>query len=653
MRRLVVLAAVCLVAASCGAEADVPNQADAADAGNAGLFCAVWPEARRALLAGYEAPVDEAAHDTVAQRDASVARYDRVVPTGVRQVWDIAHEVYADFADLWFTTGYSEDNVRTEHLVMLFGNGGAEPAISDALNAITAIEEWALIACGDFCSRWSELEHAVRFDPQAWHWLAEQDEDAERLLEVGSKLVPDEVAEHWAEAAAVQLGFLQMLRDLDFDMRFESVEEEDAVFTAYVGGAWDDAQQRSGRALDVVLGWVENNCDPADITAVGSGPGRLRVSMRPQPGLETATTLLALLPAGTDFRTVDSITDYVAGVCVEGGHMAYDGPLGDRYYEAHKRLTAGEEPAAVAADMGVGLREFLHQWGWWRVGISPDDVLEELQEGRTYVQIAEDHGFNAAAPFRMPDDWTFDFLPIRSDTEYDDDVCQLHHEENLILEPGPYVLYAGAYRGDPGDWRFFVSEPMACTQISIVIAGDTTIDMPDLGPCDLPAIGSEEEIARRNATVAMRDAALWVRLPDSVLEPGSWCDLQMVLLPSGTTLNELGRGNVWPSGGVAYHSPDEADLEEGVVAKPGLLPVLAYPPTQGLLRVGPRFQPDGTWDTFPAPAALDGGAYDLRVQQWCSDERDQHEEPPSTCAMVAVDVRGDTVIELPELGACP
>ena len=651
MRRLVVFAAVCLVAASCGAEADAPDRADAVDAGSVSLFCAVWPQVRRALLDGYEIPAEEAAHDIVGQRDASVARYDRIVPAGIRQTWDVAHGVYSDLADLWFTIGYSEGSVRTEHFAMLFGDGGAEPAIADAHEAIAAIEEWALTACGDFCSRWTEFEQAVRFDPQAWHWLAEQDQDAERLIDVGSKLVPEEIAPSWAEAAAVQLGFLQMLRDLDFDMNFSSVEEEEAAFTEYLGGAWDDAQQRSGGALEVVLDWVGENCDLAEITATGSGSGRLRVRVRPQPGLETATTLLALLPAGTDFRAVDSVTDYVAGVCVGG--VAYDSPLGDRYYEAHKRLIAGEEPAAVAADMGFGFHEFLLQWAWWRVGVDPHGVFEELEEGFTYTQVAEQHGFNPVAPFRWPDEWTFDFLPIRSDTEYDDDVCQLHHEESLILEPGPYVLYAGAYPGDPGDWRFFVSEPMACTQIPIVIAGDTTIDMPDLGPCDLPAIGSDEEIARRRTTAGTVDAAIWVRLPDPVVEPGSWCELQMVVLPAGTTLNEVGRGNVWPSAGVAFHSPNEPDVEHGVVAKPGLVPLLAFPPTQGFLNLDPRFQPDGTWDTFPDPAALADGTYDLRIQQWCTNERERHEEVPSTCAAVAVEAQGDTVVDLPDLGACP
>jgi len=65
-------------------------------------------------------------------------------------------------------------------------------------------------------------------------------------------------------------------------------------------------------------------------------------------------------------------------------------------------------------------------------------------------------------------------------------------------------------------------------------------------------------------------------------------------------------------------------------------------------------RPDGTWDnSFPNPTALEAGRYDLWLQQTCFEQPDDDEDALRSCAMVSVDIRGETIVDMPEFGECP
>ena len=64
------------------------------------------------------------------------------------------------------------------------------------------------------------------------------------------------------------------------------------------------------------------------------------------------------------------------------------------------------------------------------------------------------------------------------------------------------------------------------------------------------------------------------------------------------------------------------------------------------------------WDeSLPDPIPLASGSYDLRLQEWCMREEQVDDYDPSNerteCALLTVEVDGDTVVAAPELEVCP
>jgi hypothetical protein len=153
----------------------------------------------------------------------------------------------------------------------------------------------------------------------------------------------------------------------------------------------------------------------------------------------------------------------------------------------------------------------------------------------------------------------------------------------------------------------------------------------------------------------VRDGALHVRLPTphSGDNPHG-CNLAMAILPAGTTLNDVGRGDIWPSGGVAVDRPPLAHVDPSMATLPVLVPILAYPTTSGLPGLFIDLHEDGSWAGASVdPIVLHPGEYDLHVEQACFQRPDGDEDAVRTCGMASVDVQGATAVDLPELGECP
>ncbi len=651
-----------LLVASCAVGVEAPVGGPSAPAAGDDLFCGVWDDARRALVSSWSGEERPGDPDSEQRIEAKIARYDRIVPAGLRSDWDRARDVFDAISDLRFTVGYQDARIRPEHLRMVFGEAGPEPSVDEAEAAIAAIDTWALGACGTFCSRWRQLEEAVRLEPDLHPGelgrVRDNIERWETAIAAGDALVPDEVEGQWRSAASLQTRFLAMVRDHDFT--FDASDEAQAeVFATSFGLTIDEARERSDEALDTVRGWVDANCEATAISVAGSGPGRLTVRLRPDPAIVHSWLLLAVLPAGEDWGAVTSIRDYVAGTCAPIGGFEEFGPQpGFPMDEAAAAIREGRDVASIASDLGLGLEEFLSAWELERFGIDTAALAAELESGMDLHEAAEGFGFDPMGAFNIPEppDWAMQVArPIDPDTEYNDDVCQFQGEPGrdwAILEPGSYELFVGIFPGSPGDWRFFVAAPQACAQVPVEVAGDTIVDLPPLGPCAVLPVGNAQEVARRSPPAVTGDGSLGVRLR-APFEGRFGCVVRMVLLPAGATLNDVGRGDIWPSGGVEVHLRSEQDFDPEREVKPGVVPILAYPTTEGLRAVGPGDRPDGAWDgDLPAPVPLAAGRYDLRVERICLQQPDDHEDAAVTCAMMSVEVTRDTVIDLPDLGEC-
>ena len=587
--------------------------------GNVALFCRAWPDARETIVGTVTgaSSFDLLGDMTVGldrnfvDSDATLAEVDAAVPADVRADWNRAYEAYATVSDLLFVTGYTEGVVRPVHVSMAFGDQGPERVVADAEAAIAVIDDWTIEACGDFCSRWPEFESILRYE-EGFDWGRwEQNLDRYELaLATGARLVPNEIEDFWETAADIQTRRFVMFRGNDFQLH--DFDEETALREWGVL-PWDEAMALSDAALDQIGDWIETNCDAIAITTGAAGSVSIR--MVPHEHLTSRTVVAALLPPGADFGSARSVDDYVALTCTGTN-------------ETPEEWERGLEHAAEeAAGTGMTAEEFaLEDW------VQTDPLRPLRQEGEYY--------------------------------EFS--ICHLirHEEGDAIVPGGSYELFVGAYVGDPGNYGVYFAAPEYCIQFPVTVNGDTVIDLPVLEPCDLDPIGRPEEVARRTLPGLEPGGTLRVEVDSALtLDSLDQCSLSVVLLPAGTTLNDVGSGNAWPHGVFSFQQFGRQHVEGDEAAQrwaeaPGLVPVLAAPPS-GLGEVGlrPHLRHDGPWDSFfPDPVPLAAGSYDLRVEANCHTEGEEGEEGEEggalRCGFVTVEVDGDTVVEMPELEDC-
>ena len=263
-------------------------------------------------------------------------------------------------------------------------------------------------------------------------------------------------------------------------------------------------------------------------------------------------------------------------------------------------------------------------------------------------------------PDARPEDMPTETLsPIEGQGEYlAANLCNLvQREERAVIPGGAHELFVGAFRGGPGAYGLYFAAPDLCIQIPIGVNGPTVVDVPSLESCTLDPVGSPDEVARRTTPPADADGSLRIDVPTLVGRSGyEFCSLHAYLLPAGTTLNAIGRGDAWPAGTVNIHrSPwEEGSGEERRLAdRPGAVPLLAMSPSgTGEVTLFPMIHPGFEWDDgLPDPVPVANGSYDLWFYEWCAEEGAESED--YWCAKVPVDVFGDTTVPLPELGECP
>ncbi len=608
---LVTVAAVALTACNDAAILGPDSTDEGETAGNTALFCRAWPDARETILGTVSGATsfDLLGDRTVGldrnfvDSDAALAAVDRAVPAEVRAEWDRAYEAYARVSDLLFVTGYTEGAIRPIHVTMAFGDRGPEGLIVDAEAAVAAIDDWAIEACGDFCSRWPEFESVLRYEEHfGWEQWAQNLDRYELSLQIGTRLVPEEIRAAWETAADIQTRRFVMFRENGFQF---DVDEETALHEWGVLPR-DEAKDASDAALDQIGSWVEANCDTDAVTT--GVPGSVSIRMVPHEFLTSRTVFAVLLPAGTDFATVRSTEPYLALTC-------------------------------------TGINESPEEW---ERGLE-HAAQEAAGTGMTPEEFALEHSIGAE-PLR----------PARQEGEYyESSVCNLirHEEGEAIVPGGSYEFFVGAYVGDPGNYGLYFAAPEYCIQFPVTVSGDTVIDLPVLESCDLDPIGRPEEIARRILAPFDPGGTLRVEVDGAGMPEGfDHCGLSAVLLPAGTTLDEVGRGDVWPFGVFSLGRQNPEHIEGGDERRwaeaPGLVPILPAPPSgTGEVHLRVAIRGDGPWDTFfPDPVPLAAGSYDLRVEESC--HRWDEDGETLRCGLVTVEVNGDTVVGSPKLEDC-
>jgi hypothetical protein len=133
----------------------------------------------------------------------------------------------------------------------------------------------------------------------------------------------------------------------------------------------------------------------------------------------------------------------------------------------------------------------------------------------------------------------------------------------------------------------------------------------------------------------------------------------VVVLPAGTTLNEVGREQVFPSGTGCVWLVPENQTPDHFELRPVEIPIGSLPP------IGRPSCLDPFWlnglqpipgDSRPGPPAEDSklpltvlaaGTYDVRV--WAFDGGREHVK---VCASFEVEISGDTTVDVPELEDC-
>ena len=211
--------------------------------------------------------------------------------------------------------------------------------------------------------------------------------------------------------------------------------------------------------------------------------------------------------------------------------------------------------------------------------------------------------------------------------------------EGVRLDAGTYDVVVSTVTGlTDANLSRFIPPPDRCVRFPVVIGGDTDVDAPPLEPCELgPIAGDPADAAALRApvvdpgepgagtlTVILSDAISPTSRPDvDVSSQEASGSFLAIALPSGTTLDEVGRHEVWPSGAVCIDSvtaefaATRGAEDEDQAMRARSVPLLVLPPTG----VPPPCLPPWATDSDGrlghgayVPVTLAQGVYDLYLE---------------------------------------
>ena len=224
--------------------------------------------------------------------------------------------------------------------------------------------------------------------------------------------------------------------------------------------------------------------------------------------------------------------------------------------------------------------------------------------------------------------------------------------------PATYTLLAAVVEGRPG--QDVTGTASACAAFDVLVDGDTVIDVPDLPSCDVDLGGSDDPWRNPPPVDPSTPGAgtLQIVFPDLIGDEHGG-QVQIVVLPGDTTLNDVGREQVWPVGATQtwLFDPRETGQEgQEWLAGEVNVPVAELPASGSPRSLEPHWLAERPpADRLPL-ATLAPGVYDVHVQLTIHDppEADVTASAENDrCVSFEVTIAGDTVVDLPELGECP
>ncbi|MFK8022657.1 MAG: hypothetical protein AB8G26_01730, partial [Ilumatobacter sp.] len=226
--------------------------------------------------------------------------------------------------------------------------------------------------------------------------------------------------------------------------------------------------------------------------------------------------------------------------------------------------------------------------------------------------------------------------------------------------------------------NLFLPPPERCVRFRGGPGGNPGVPPPPLEPCDLgPIAGDPADAAALRAPVVDPDepgaGTLTVILPDAI-SPSAKPDvvatsqeaggvIVAVALPSGTTLDEVGRREVWPSGAVCVETvtPEFAATQgaEDEATRARSLPLLTLPATGRPPHCLPFWaseSDDRLGHGVYEPVTLAAGVYDLYLEASGDVGDIGAHVADRRCFRQEVEIDGDVEIEVPpatDWAVCP
>lgn len=604
---------------------------------------------------------------TQEQYEEALAVIDRVgidVPVAVRGDWDAVVESAQRFYDVLVSVGFRSDRIDDDLLEQAFGSVEEAVAIEEAGDAAqAALEEWSLTGCGDFCTRWPDLRRALDETGTELWWVRDGGEEYGetrmveylRAFEIGSQLVPDGIREPWDLAVAARRDWIEWWESFDYD-----------------GEQWESPETRR-RGFEIMreATYLTTDSEFVDFDAIGLGRDQRRVIAAWQGGVDSAPSWLLNSDEFAEHEH-NEIASWLAG---EGEHPEW---VFEYWRRSPGGWVNGQLTAAIDGWVNANCEAITGRPGTVRVrfpkveGAAGDTlVLAVMEKGAAFEDLSDPSSVLAGTCGDIQTDpwgvWRdehgreerWESEEFGADRWEGSPFCDYRWEDDPArLDAGNYTMLAAIIGGRPS--IELLGAPSACLAFDVRIDGDTVIDVPDLPSCDAN-LGDSDDPWRNPPSVDPSTpgaGTLQIVFPDLIGDEHGG-QVQIVVLPGDTTLNDVGREQVWPVGATQTWliSPGETE-QEGQEWLTGEVNVpVAELPASGSPR---SLEPHWLAERPPADrlplAILAPGTYDVHVQLSIHDppEADETESVRNDrCVSFEVTIAGDIVVDLPELGECP
>ncbi len=518
-----------------------------------------------------------------------------------------------------------------------------------------------------FCSRWDEARSAL-LDEQVQNrdeGLQSFDDAAERQLEIidsTDALVPPEIRAEWDAAADFRRAVTELLFTVDPE-RVRPIHLELAFGDADPETLEADAMEAVATIDEWTITGCGDFCDrwPAIEPAIridqqyffSQGPEEL--AERDRTDMRLLASIDPIVPdevrtAWDEMLVSRSIVSdaleanpeqpwqYFEGRDVERGRVSRGTGTSDR---ADRHLGRGElrHPTTRSAPGTLTVRLQLTD-----DSLGSTVVVAVVEPGSPITSLESNAGLlggNCLPIYEPPSEFQLEVPMIepRGTTQ----LCDFRGEgraEVVQFDAGTYDVVILTVTGlSTGDLNRFIPPPERCVRFPVVIGGDTDVDAPTLEPCELgPIAGDPTDAATLRApvvdptepgagtlTVILPDAISPTIRPDvDVAAPDAGGSFVAIALPSGTTLDEVGRREVWPSGAVcivsitAEFAATRGADDEDEAMRARSVPLLMLPPT-GFPPVCLQAWASASDDRFARggvyePVTLARGLYDLYLE---------------------------------------